>query len=299
MFFSRNLFAVFLFTMCVSVFGMDLEKDFYIGFSLTNTAPSSLYRIGWDDGKVACEPDVIDCDEAVKNGFVWAYEHEYQWMNPGFGVQVGLNLNQNLRAELSFDGTFFLEESKNAIGSYYNNKKGANPFPKKSSWTTSIDTKSPKKKLNSLKDIKHDRNFVGHSVQASFDELRVMNVLANIYYVFPGYLSPYVGIGLGYGLVHVKDEFKSSYEKDADKYNIHQKNDILKGVLSRRITVGLDCTGHGRIVYGIRAHHTYLNDVLLSGLPYIVRPSTSHPTSTTLLKSINYTTVAVSMKYPF
>ena len=298
MFILRNLFIVFLGIMSVSVFGMEIAKDSYIGLSVTNTAPSSLYRIGWDEGKVACEPDIAGCTGA-ENGLVWAYEHEYQWMNPGLEVRFGLNLNQNVRTDLSFDGTFFLQESKNTIGTYYNNKSGTSPLPEKSFWETSIDTGSPEQDLNSLTKIKNDKDFVGRSVQSSFENLRVMNALVNVYYVFPGHLSPYVGVGLGYGLVHVKDEYKSSYERNPDKYNTHQATDILKGTLSKRITVGIECDGHGRMIYGIRAQYTHLNEIALNGLPYVTRPAENHPTSTTLLKSIDYATVAVSVKYPF
>ena len=292
-FFKISILSI-IFLISFYTYSMDNEK-YYIGGLVGVAFPNNFYHQGWNED-TACYPDMAGCPENHK-GYTWLYEISNKWM-PGTGIYAGIHTNNNWRWELSVDGTMAVEDSNTDFISIHYLKEKGRPYEKPSFWSDVIKSKKAEDLTANLNKIQNKKDYKGTSFSNTFSELKIINFLANVYYTLPigEKIIPYIGVGLGYGLVSAHIKYKATYAEADKDYNGEQNDTISTGALALRLSAGLDYLCFKHISFGVKLAYTSINE-LSAEIEY--KTHINQKSASLLLTDMNYFTAAVTSKYFF
>ena len=219
-----------------------VAEEWYVGAGAGVNWTSEMNQAGWNRD-TTCYPD-NDCGRigGAPEGYRWFYDLE---SDPGavFEISIGRRFG-NARLELS-------ATQRN------------NDIEQKFTGITYLDGSAPVPKVGN-----HES-----SIEASIDEIETRTLALNVYYDFPlsGLaIAPYLGAGLGLSLVDVSGvhlDIRYSCKDpapdcaDVARFNSGQDVDLSDTVLSKHLYAGADYPLSDRIVAGLKASYSMVDDI--------------------------------------
>ena len=181
------------------------------------------------------------------------------------------------------------------IGIHYLKEK-RRPHKKTSFWNNLVKSKKSEDLTAGLNKVQYKKDYKGVKFSNSFSELRIINFLANVYYTLPigEKITPYIGMGLGYGLVEAHIKYKATYTEADKAYNVEQNDTVSMGALAFRLSAGLDYPCFDKASFGIKLAYTSLNE-LSTETDY--KTHINQKSSSLLLTDMRYFTAALTFKY--